>query len=384
MLRIVPIPDPNLPPMSQMPSDTLSLAEENRRLRAQIEELLEDGRRNQRIMRRHQVFDLKFIGAGSFRELIASIFRELKDSSGLDVITLSLIDADYDIRRILADLDIKLSEFPHLLFLQDASELGESHARMNKPLIGPYSEEEHGPMFPEPIPVPASVVIAPLIRNGELTGTINLGSFRADRFAADMATDFVAHMAAIIAICIENVINNERLKHIGLTDPLTGVNNRRYLERRLLEEVMRSRRHGHALSCMFVDIDHFKQVNDKIGHHAGDEVLREVAARIKAELRSSDAMGRFGGEEFVAVLVDTGLKDALVVAERIRAGIAEPSVMLANGQQLPVTASIGVAALGAADRSARTEAVAQELLAHADQALYRAKSGGRNKVVSAE
>ena len=370
--------------MSQTAPDSLSLAEENQRLREQIEELLEDARRNHRIMRRHQMFDLKFIGAGSFRELIESIFKELKDSSGLDVITLSLIDADYGIRRILADLGIKLSEFPHLLFLQDAAEFGELHAHLKKPVLGPYSEELHGTVFPEPIPVPASVVIAPLIRNGELTGTLNLGSFRSDRFASDMATDFISHMAAIIAICIENVINSERLKHIGLTDPLTGVNNRRYLERRLHEEIMRSRRHGHPLSCMFVDIDHFKQVNDKIGHHAGDEVLREVAARIKAELRSSDAMGRFGGEEFVVVLVDTELKDTLAVAERIRAGIAEPAVTLAGGQKLPVTASIGVAMLGSVDRSERTEMVAQAFLARADQALYQAKSSGRNKVVSAE
>ena len=100
------------------------LAEENLRLRTQLADLLEQARRNQQIMHRHQLFDLIFIGAGSFRELIDSIFDTFKASSELDVVTLSLIDAEYDIRRILADLGISLVEFPILLFLQSAAEFG--------------------------------------------------------------------------------------------------------------------------------------------------------------------------------------------------------------------------------------------------------------------
>jgi two-component system cell cycle response regulator len=360
------------------------LAAENTRLRRQLADLLEQARRNHQIMRRHQTFDLKFISAGSFRELIESIFETLKESSGLDVITLSLIDADYEIRRILVDLNINLAEFPNLLFLQTSEELGELHEQLQKPMLGRYAEEHHGPMFPEPIDIPASVAIMPLIRNNFLIGSLNFGSFQDQRFIPNMATDFIEHMSCIVAICIENVINNERLKHIGLSDPLTGVNNRRYVERRLREEIGRTQRQGYALSCLYLDIDHFKKINDKYGHQGGDEVLRDVAARIKAELRLSDALGRFGGEEFLVLLIDAGSEDALNVAERIRASMAEHAFTLSTDEKLTVTVSVGVATMLSAERDAPIEMIAQQFIAKADRALYQAKSSGRNKVVNAE
>jgi diguanylate cyclase (GGDEF)-like protein len=188
-------------------------------------------------------------------------------------------------------------------------------------------------------------------------------------------------MASIIAICLENVISNEMLKYIGLTDALTGVYNRRYIDRRLLEEIARSRRQEMPVSVLYIDIDHFKQVNDSVGHQGGDEVLREVASRIKAELRISDALARFGGEEFVVLLVDADRDSAGMVAERIRAGVASTTVELAGGQVVAVTVSIGVATFAGRRSEQPMEAVAQQLLAAADAALYRAKQGGRNLVM---
>jgi diguanylate cyclase (GGDEF)-like protein len=332
-------------------------------------------------MQRHQALDLALIGAASFRELIAAIFETLKQSSELDVVTLALLDGEYDIRRILADLQIKLSEFPHLLFLEDPLELGELGRRLHKPVLGTYDEQLHGIMFPDPIPVPASAAIVPLVRNKQLIGCLNFGSFDGKRFAASMATDFIEHLSSILAICIENVINHERLKHIGLTDPLTGVNNRRYVERRLQEEVGRVQRQSHPLSCLYIDIDHFKKINDTHGHHAGDEVLREVAGRLQAELRLSDALGRFGGEEFLLLLIDAEMADAVMVAERIRASVAETPIRVGRTESLTLTVSIGVATLNHPVPEGQASAIAQQLVATADRNLYHAKETGRNKVV---
>jgi two-component system, cell cycle response regulator len=368
--------------MSQSAPTPHSLAEENRKLRAQLDELLAQARRNEQIMQRHQTVDLQLIGAGSFRELIEGIIDNLRVSSGLDVVTLSLIDSTYDIRRILVDLDINPNEFPQLLFMQDETEFGDLCTRAQKPLLGVYSEQLHGILFPEPMAVPASVAVVPLVRKRQLIGSLNLGSADASRFQPQMATDFIEHLSSILAICIENVINQERLKRIGLTDPLTGVHNRRYVERRLQEEIGRTRRQGYSLSCLFIDIDHFKSINDQVGHQSGDVVLREVASRIKAELRLSDALGRFGGEEFVVLLIDAELGDAANVAERIRAGIADQPVVLQSGVALDVTVSIGVATLVNADRNAPVEVEAQQFVAKADRALYQAKETGRNKVVT--
>jgi diguanylate cyclase (GGDEF)-like protein len=363
---------------------THELATENRRLRDQLAQLLAQAQRNQEILERHQAFDLQFIAASSFRELIDTVFHTFAKSASLDVVTLALLDPDYDIRRILVDLDIKLAELPHLLFLQDEAEFGELAHRLAAPVLGSYVEQMHGPLFPEPIVPPASVAVMPLIRHGRLIGCLSLGSRDAARFAPNLGTDFLQHLASIVAICLENVINTERLKHIGLTDPLTGVNNRRYVERRLLEEIGRSRRQNHVLSCMYIDIDHFKRINDSVGHQAGDEVLRDVAGRIKAELRMSDALGRFGGEEFVVLLIDTGRQDALRVAERIRLGVVEQPITLSNGAKLDVTVSIGVAALTPPLGQEPIETTAQHFVARADQALYQAKQGGRNRVIAAE
>lgn len=358
------------------------LATENRHLRQRLAQLLQQAQKNQEILQRHQALDLKLIAASTFRELIDTIFADFMRTAGLDVVTLSLLDPQYDIRRILVDLNISLSELPHLLFLQDEIELGELCNRLSQTVLGPYSEQVHGALFPEPLTPPASAAIVPLVRHGRLIGCLSLGSKDHARFAPNMGTEFLEHLASIVAICLENVINNERLKHIGLTDPLTGVNNRRYVERRLLEEIGRCRRQGTALSCIYIDIDHFKQINDRVGHQGGDEVLREVAGRIKAELRLSDALGRFGGEEFVVLLIDAELGDAMHVAERIRLSVSEHRLSLSNGQKLDVTASFGVATLTHQKEKEPVEAVAQKLVARADRALYQAKATGRNRVVS--
>ncbi|HEX8403890.1 MAG TPA: GGDEF domain-containing protein, partial [Duganella sp.] len=163
---------------------------------------------------------------------------------------------------------------------------------------------------------------------------------------------------------------------------LTGVYNRRYIDRRLLEEIARARRQAYPISFMYIDIDHFKRVNDTAGHGGGDDVLREVAMRIKNELRTSDAVARFGGEEFVVLLIDANLESAAFVAERIRSSVAGTLIALSPELQLSVTVSIGVACLNPADNEGDPVGIARNWIAQADALLYAAKEGGRNRVVS--
>ena len=351
---------------------------ENQQLRAQLAQLIEEARRNEEIMRRHQEFDLTFIGAAGFLQLIDNIFEALSAPSQLDVVTLALVDSGYEIRRILEDLGIDFVDFPNLLFFDDVRTLG-ALQELKSPQLGPFDQAIAGNIFPPLVLTPTSVALIPLWRHNTLIGLLGLGSCEEQRFHEGMATDFLEHMAAIVAVCLENVINVERLKHMGLMDPLTGVNNRRYAEMRLNEEVGRSRRHEGPLSCLYVDIDHFKQVNDTHGHQCGDEVLREVAKRIKAELRLSDTLGRYGGEEFLVLLPDTPLPYALHVAERIRAGVGDRPLAYA-GAERQVTVSIGVSSLHAGAADLQGEAAGARMVADADHALYVAKSNGRNRV----
>jgi diguanylate cyclase (GGDEF)-like protein len=372
---------PAAPAATEFASD---LAAENGQLRARMAYMIEQAERNHAIMMRHQAFDLEIVGAGSFPELIGSIFRSLPAISELDSVTLSLIDEDADIRTVMEKLGVDFAAFPDLLLEPGIDQLGfdagSRQAGAPKPMLGMFDPVRHARQFPQPGVRLQSVAIVPLLRNKRVIGSLNLGSVDPARFTPSLGTDFIEHMASIIAICLENVISNEMLKYIGLTDSLTGVYNRRYIDRRLLEEIARARRQNYAISFMYIDIDHFKRVNDTVGHQGGDEVLREVAGRIKAELRVSDALARFGGEEFVVLLIDADLDSAAFVAERIRASIAASMIGIAQGVQLSITGSIGVACLDEAS-DGPAEAAALELVAHADEALYLAKSGGRNRVM---
>lgn len=379
-----------------MPSSTqpdAELAAENQALRARMAYLLEQAERNHDIMCRHQAFDLEIVGASTFPELIGTIFRTLPIISELDGVTLSLLDEDDDIVLVMEKLGVDFNLFPDLMFVDDAAALGFSASAIAElvpqPQLGSYDTERHGALFFGAVATLRSVALVPLLRNKRLIGSLNLASADAARFTPNMGTDFVRHMASIIAICLENVISNEMLKYIGLTDSLTGVYNRRYIDRRLLDEIARARRQQYAISCMYIDIDHFKRVNDSAGHQGGDEVLREVAARIRQELRRSDALGRFGGEEFVVLLIDAELGSAVQVAERIRASIADRPFDLSSALQVSISVSIGVASLentinviGDASDMTPVDDVARALIGRADHALYQAKDQGRNRVIS--
>lgn len=164
--------------------------------------------------------------------------------------------------------------------------------------------------------------------------------------------------------------NEATIQELMLTDPLTGVGNRRRLDEALATEVERGRRYGDTLCLLITDLDHFKEVNDRHGHTVGDEVLKRFAALLRDHCRQSDLVTRFGGEEFVLLLPDVHLESAVACAERIRQRLASQPLVPQVGR---VTASFGVAMLSSNEEGG-------DLLRRADQALYRSKKEGRNRV----
>ncbi len=179
--------------------------------------------------------------------------------------------------------------------------------------------------------------------------------------------------------------NQEQLTRLATTDALTGLASRRHLLAELEKELRRAERSGRPLSVLMIDLDHFKGINDRYGHAVGDEVLAAVAKRCVARLRAVDLCGRIGGEEFVVLLPEADAEGALTTAERLRDDLAETPIDTAGGP-LGVTISIGVAThrprSPSANENADDEATrrVQNLLQRADDALYRAKGGGRNCV----
>lgn len=169
--------------------------------------------------------------------------------------------------------------------------------------------------------------------------------------------------------------DNRRLEALATTDPLTRVLNRRALLDRLSAEVDRARRFKSTLTLLLIDVDYFKLVNDTAGHLAGDDVLRQLAGLLEEGVRRVDIVARYGGEEFVLILPETSLEGGLVFAERLRDRVAAQTFNVGAEHPLHLTVSIGVATFP----SARVEST-EDLFARGDEALYRAKSGGRNLV----
>ena len=168
----------------------------------------------------------------------------------------------------------------------------------------------------------------------------------------------------------------KKVETLAVTDPLTGLFNRRHLEGIIEEELKSSRRYGSPLASLMVDIDHFKRINDRYGHQCGDSVLMEVACMLKSTLREVDTLARWGGEEFVALLPRCGRQEAEVTAHSLLRATSEHS--FAGLPDLNVTVSIGVACVP--DPGIRT---AEDLLNTSDRAMYAAKERGRNNVVTA-
>ena len=165
---------------------------------------------------------------------------------------------------------------------------------------------------------------------------------------------------------------NKRLADISLTDELTGLPNRRYLNRRLREELAMAKRFKSPLSCIILDLDHFKQINDTLGHQAGDAVLQSLAKVLCVGKREYDVIGRYGGEEFLVLLPQVDAQGAITVAERLREKVEEIDLAAISSRPVRLTISLGVATFNG-------EAISEEdLIRRADDSLYRAKAEGRN------
>ena len=355
------------------------LHNEVRELRSRIAALLEEAAANERLLKRNQERELELLRAETIPQLFETICDRLKASYALEAVTLLLCDPEHEIRHLLIAEHIDSAAFPNVLFTDDMSAMAPQFNFFHKPWLGPYMGCDHQRLFPEAETI-RSVALIPLRRHDRLQGSLNFGSADEKRFSRHLATDFLAHLGVIAAFAIENTINRARLVRSGLTDFLTGWHNRRYLHARLTEELARAQRQGTGLTCLIVDLDRFKEINDRYGHLVGDMALREAAKRVDAQIRDSDAAARFGGDEFVILARDLSPEQAVALGERIRCAVSSTPLEISAGTQVHMTVSIGVAGIVPSREDPDLKRVAERLLADADSALYRAKELGRDRV----
>lgn len=361
-----------------------TLQNENFSLRQQLEALLTQARLNEDRMRRFDRLERRLIGAGSLAELVRLLLSEYKQAFGVEFVTLMLVDQGGEVARAIVDeFGVEL-ESGCLILMPAADSLPVCCTSSHLPVLAAFDARCHQALFSAPAGAVASVAILPLMRHEASIGSMQLGSANVERYSAGSGTDFLERLAAIVAVCLETALTQERLKQAGLTDSLTGVQNRRYFDHRSHIEIGQARRYKHSLACMFLDIDKFKRINDTYGHPVGDLVLRTVAGLIQAQLRAGDTIARYGGEEFVVLLPQAGGQHACEIAERIRFRIEEAVVVSAAGDDVRVTISIGLALLQVDGVPGDTRELTLRLVAAADKALYRAKHTGRNRVVCDE
>ena len=333
------------------------------------------------------------------RELLS---RKTDQLSFLNTL-LSTASSSLDPAEILAGArrDLCLLLPVHLItavFFSDARD-AENHARFFLPLMTPEAEEawtefllgqivsqgfgpvdgfqvESIPMGNTPLertPSHGRAVVLPLKSGTQTFGLLALLCDTSARLAKDQLQTLKAAVNHL-ALSLHNAMIHSAVKVQADHDGLTRLYNRRSFDERLRQELVRSRRYGNELSLMMIDLDHFKEVNDRHGHAAGDAVLTQVALLLADSMRASDFAARYGGEEFAVLLPHTGKADALHLAERLRQSI-EGKRFASCEQHFSITASIGVSSL-----DGRALSPNDDLLLRADQALYAAKGNGRNAV----
>ena len=367
-------------------------------LHPELARLQDQIRENERIWSGFRRIEVKMIGAHSLYDLVATLVNDIPQAfPGVDCVTLAYVDPEYEITRLLDQNDTQtnadgtrdvqkgMAFGPRLepsSFIPISREtLATLFPSSWKPQLGVYGAQIQSLLFPDQHKPLGSMALAPLVLRGELIGGLNQGSFDSAHFQRGTATDLLDHLAAVTALCLDNAVSHERLKLDGLTDPLTGVANRRFFERRLTDEVERWSRRKEPLVCMLADIDHFKRVNDQFGHQVGDRALQQVANLLGEDLRGVDVLARYGGEEFVLLLPNTNVQQAEAIAERLRAKIADRPFIGPEEKHLDITVSIGLACLGP-DAEPDDASPGSWLFQQADAALYQAKQSGRNKVIA--
>jgi diguanylate cyclase (GGDEF)-like protein len=219
-------------------------------------------------------------------------------------------------------------------------------------------------------------LLVPLVHKDQLVGVLVLGPPVRGLFYSDPQRELLG----LVAHHVSTVFENARLFASVTYEGLTGLMRREAILECLALEIERADRYQRPLAICMVDIDHFKDVNDRLGHLAGDVVLRRVAAELASGLRTSDRAGRYGGEEFLVVLPETAHDQAAAAAENMRERVESMAVVVGTDQRVSVQVSIGVASFGSIE--AEPETWTEELIAAADRALYRAKEMGRNRVES--
>ena len=320
------------------------------------------------------------LAAGTLPELLAAAACPPLAPAPLAA-TMLLSDPTHELRHLLLG-GARTPAPAGLLFTDSLVATAPQLALLSDPWQGVFRSTEHEALFPGAADI-QQVVLFPLRARGALVGSLNVGTTASIRVPGDGEPWVLAHVGEVMSAALERQLDAMRLRRGGFTNPLTGWYTRRFLEARLKEAIARCERHGGDVTCVLIDIDGLKAINDAYGQLAGDQALREIASRIEGQLRASDAAAHVDADEFVVLLPDARVDSAVPLAERILDAVRSEPVGAASGLLLPMSVSIGLASISAGPE-AGNKSLSNHLLAKAESALYLAKSRGGNRYALAD
>jgi len=353
------------------------LRRENEELRGERRRIIETVQLNERIQNAFYTLEMVASTCTTLEELITRFTESMEEEFNLDRVVITL--AKDEIEQ-LADTVLPLGSPVHgsRLLALPREELLEALDGGARPQLKSGNTEDASRFFGgEAGAAIRSRALVPLVTSNHLLGSLNIGSTDPDRYRTEYGVELLGRLGFKLAAALENLSLRGQLSHQTLTDALTNTFNRRYLDQTLEREFQRSERYEQPLSCIILDLDRFKQVNDTYGHQAGDEVLRVTSELLLQNARGVDQVMRYGGDEFLILLPGTDLEGARALSERLRCELAQREFE-AKEQTFSMTASFGLAAAPHPDIES-----GEELVAAADTYLLRAKDQGRDQVVSA-
>lgn len=356
-----------------------ALERENQELKRTLRLMVSKTERNEAILSSFFDVELRLLSCTRLSDLLDLILIEFKEFFRLSNVNLILFDPEHAARSLLDDY-VPPPPGNTLRFVQSQRLLKSIYPRgqMIVGTLSPALQNEAFPVTETPI---ESCALLPLVRQNCLIGSLHLGSNDASRYTEHVRYDYIQHLASVVSVCIENCINQENLQRLSSIDMLTKVHNRRSFEQEIVRELSRASRSDYPIGCLFLDLDHFKTVNDTYGHQTGDRVLRTVGLFLNKQLRKTDIVARYGGEEFAILLPKCGRQETLEIAESLRDKLSKLIFRTEEATPFRMTTSVGASTCIPANyASLPLDDLAYKMIQQADKAVYESKRAGRNRI----